>query len=366
MSVFCQQIVAALEELAPLRYAEEWDNVGLQIESDRQMVEKIMLALTPSEKVIAQAVEKKVDFLLTHHPLIFKPLKTINSRTAAGRSARQLLTHQISYYAAHTNLDTVLVNQTLAEAISLQSVKPLSFSHADCYYKLAVYVPVGYEEKVREAICTSGAGFIGKYSHCTFQSAGTGTFLPLAEAKPFLGEVNRLERAQEYRLETIVPSENLTDVLTQMHAAHPYEEVAYDLYPLKNQPERAGIGVIGDLSEKLTLTEFMQQVKKILQLDSIRYCGERQKIIQRVAILGGSGASYINLAHEQGADVLLTGDLSYHDGQLAEELGLAVIDGTHFATEHFVLPVLGDYLTQRFQDKVTIIFADEKDFWHAE
>lgn len=366
MSIRCQSFLEKLEQWAPLQYAEDWDNPGLEVGDRDRELKKVMVALTPGEEAVRAAVEAKADLLLTHHPLIFKPLKQVNSDTATGRIVQMLIRNDVGLYCAHTNLDIAEggVNDVLAEALQLQDVKPLADLTADVCYKVVVYVPAGYEEAVRTAMCDAGAGCIGNYSSCTFQARGTGTFLPGDSTSPFLGQAGRMEYADEYRLETIVPQAFLSAVIKAMEAAHPYEEVAYDVFRLENGGKQRGIGRVGVLAETVTLAEFLEQVGTRLQCESLTYRGDLQKPVKKVALCGGSGISYLKAAKRAGADVYVTGDMKYHDAQLARELGMCVIDAGHFGTEKMITRALAEFAQQ---NGLEAVIFDEKDYlqhWH--
>ncbi|MBR2627478.1 MAG: Nif3-like dinuclear metal center hexameric protein, partial [Peptococcaceae bacterium] len=273
MSIRCQSFLELLEQWAPVHYAEEWDNVGLHAGDRNKEISRIMVALSPGEDAVNAAVEAGVDMLLTHHPLIFRSMKQINSDTATGRSLLKLIRNDINLYCAHTNLDIAKdgVNDVLAQALELEQVKPLADITHDICYKVVVYVPAGYEEIVRQAMCKAGAGCIGNYSGCTFQAKGTGTFLPGENTNPFIGEAGRMEYAEEYRLETVVPQAVLSAVIRAMEAAHPYEEVAYDVFRLENGGEDRGIGRVGQLKEAVSLAEFLDFTASKLSCNHMTY-----------------------------------------------------------------------------------------------
>ena len=353
-----------MEQWAPLHYAEDWDNPGLQTGERSKEIRKVMIALTPGEAAVQAAVEAGVDMLLTHHPLIFKPVRQINSDTTLGRTLLALIRNDINLYCAHTNLDIANggVNDVLAAALHLQDVKPLADIVQETCYKVVVYVPVGYEEIVRQAICKAGAGCIGNYSGCTFQAKGTGTFLPGEGTSPFIGEAGRMEYADEYRLETIVPQAALSAVIKAMEDAHPYEEVAYDVFRLENGGAARGIGRVGTLPEAMSLAEFLDFTGLQLSCDHLSYQGDLNRQIKTVALCGGSGISYLKAAQKAGADVYLTGDMKYHDGQTASELGMCVVDAGHFGTERLITEALAEFTRKQGVEEV-VIFA-ESDYLH--
>ncbi|MBP2633003.1 MAG: NGG1p interacting factor 3 protein [Firmicutes bacterium] len=348
MSVKCQVIMDAIEALAPRYLAESWDNVGLLVGSPAQTIAKVMICLDVSEDVIQRAIAQQVDLIISHHPLIFKPFKNLRTDLAQGRLLGQLLKANIAVYAAHTNLDTAVggVNDVLAQKLDLHKVEPLTISYQEELVKLAVFVPVGYAGIVQEAIGTAGAGHIGNYSHCNFQVEGRGNFLPLAGAKPFIGKQGELESVDEIRIETIMPQKIMNKVVKAMLKVHPYEEVAYDLYPLKNTGGKFGLGRIGQLEESMKAEEFAHKAKLALDIANVRLVGEKHKIIKKVALCSGSGAEFIGKAAYAGADILVTGDVKYHEAQKALESGINLLDAGHFGTEMPIVKVVATYLEQ--------------------
>lgn len=364
MSMRCNDFIKAMEQWAPLHYAEEWDNPGLQVGSREKKIDKVLVALTPGEAAVRAAVEEKADLLLTHHPLIFKPVRQITGDTALGRMLQTLIQHDINLYCAHTNLDIAAggVNDVLAATLNLEQVKPLADLVREVCYKVVVYVPVGYEAVVREAMCKAGAGCIGNYSGCSFQARGTGTFLPGEGTSPFLGKTGVMEYADEYRLETIVPQAFLSAVIQAMEEAHPYEEVAYDVFRLENGGKNRGIGRIGNLLKPMSFAEFLDFTGEKLACKHLAYQGDLKRKIKTVALCGGSGSSYLREAKKLGADVYITGDMKYHDAQAASELGLCVVDAGHFGTERLITTALEDFV--RKQGAEVIVFEEEDYLQH--
>lgn len=368
MSTRCGDIVKVIEDWAKPVLAEDWDNVGLHVGDRAQMVSRIMVALTPSEQAVAQAVAQKADMLVTHHPLLFKPVENVTADSAVGRSIYQLIKHDIALYCAHTSLDSTTggVNDVLAQTLALNHIRPLVAADEETWYKLVVYVPKGFEEKVRQAMCSAGAGHLtGNYDSCTFRTEGLGTFRPKAGAQPFCGTMGCLSQAEEYRLETVVSAANCAAVVQAMLKEHPYEEAAYDLFRLEPMlPSKAGMGRIGQLTQKVTLAQFLAQTAHALAVEDLTFCGAKDKFVQTVAVCGGSGSTFLAAAKKQGADVYVTGDLKYHDGQAAEELGLAVVDAGHFATERLVLQKLAAYLRQNLAPDLEKVWVwqEEADF----
>lgn len=338
-----------IEDLAPKRKAYDWDNVGLQIGTYQQQSKKVMITLDVMETVVDEAIENNVDLIIAHHPLLFKPLKKIDTNTPEGRIISKLIRHDITVYAAHTNLDVVKhgVNDMLADILELKEGEPLVALGNEKLYKYAVYVPNGHEQEIKEVLGNAGAGQQGDYSHCSFQTEGMGAFKPLDGAAPYIGEVGKIADVNEVKIEAIVPEPKLAHTVKQVIAAHPYEEPAFDIIELNNTGKGWGLGRIGKISVPVTLKEYVQEVKEKLNLTDVRVVGDLNKKIKKAAIVGGSGEKYIYDAKRAGADVYITGDLSFHPAQTAWQLGLAVIDAGHYI-ESAMKEAVRDYL----QDKL--------------
>lgn len=344
-----------MEKWAPKAFAYDWDNIGLQVGSYNKPVKKIMVTLDVLESVVDEAIENKVDLIIAHHPLLFKPLKQINIDNWRGRMIRKLIQHDITVYAAHTNLDVAKggVNDLLADLLGLEDKEVLIETNEDSLCKVVVYIPETHIEVVTNALANAGAGHIGHYSHCTFQTKGTGTFMPLDEANPFIGKKNQLEMVPEVKVETIVQHTILSNVLKEMIAAHPYEEVAYDVISLENEGEKFGIGRVGNIKEVTSLDEFVTKVKQVLEVDHLRVSGDYNRKVKRVAVLGGSGENYIHAALQKKADVYITGDMTFHVAQEAIEMGISVIDAGHYI-EKVMKSATKQYLEQQIKEDATL------------
>jgi len=347
MSVKCQVIMEALDRLAPRSLAEEWDNVGLLIGSPAQDVHKVLVTLDVTAAVVDQAVACGADMIVSHHPLVFKPLRNIRTDLPQGNLIAKILCHGIAVFAAHTNLDSAQngVNDILAKTLGLTDIQLLTVDTTEELFKLVVFVPATHAQVVQDAIHRAGAGHIGQYSHCMFKTEGTGTFLPLEGASPFIGQQGKVEQVQEIRMETIVPAKLRRRVINALLKAHPYEEVAYDLYLLANQGARYGLGRIGNLAEATNLSDLAAMVKEQLKTDFVKVVGSAQQKVLTIAVCGGSGAGLLHKAVFAGADVLITGDVKYHEAQDAAAAGIAVIDAGHFATEQPIVSALSEYLS---------------------
>jgi len=342
----CGTVASIMEKIAPKRLAESWDNVGLIIGDSSSNIEKIMVCLDLPSWVVDEAIDAKVDMIITHHPVIFNAIKKINSDTALGKKIMKLIKNNISVYASHTNLDLARggLNDIFARQLGFEKTNIMKTMIEEKLYKIITYVPEGYEDKVLEQMCKAGAGFIGNYSNCSFRVKGVGAFKPEEGTNPFIGEEGKLEKVNEYRVETVVPEEFLNNVIKSMLKAHPYEEVAYDIFELKNEGKSIGYGRIGLLENKVTLASYAAFVKKTLGLDKVTYSGPPEAEIKTVALLNGSGNSFISAARFAGADVLVTGDLQYHQIIDALEDGIYVIDAGHFGTEKIMIKAVSDYL----------------------
>jgi dinuclear metal center YbgI/SA1388 family protein len=341
-----QDLVGLIHKLYAPELAEDWDNVGLQVGDPGRPLDRVMVALDPGLEAVEAARDAGAQALVTHHPLLFKPVKRLTPDDAVGKVLWTAVRDDVAIISAHTNLDCAVdgLNSWLAEKMGVEQAVPLQAVAGD-YLKLVVFVPVGHEETVADALFSAGGGQIGAYDQCSFRSSGEGTFRPGPGTQPYIGTVGQREKTEEVRLETIIPKRKLLRVLEKMQKAHPYEEVAYDLLPLQNQVPGAGLGRIGKLAQQTTLGEFAARVKESLGCDHLRLIGADQMPVRKVALCGGSGAFLLQTAHRQGADVLVTGDVKYHEARQAEELGIALIDAGHFATEQLMI----EQVTQSLQ-----------------
>lgn len=337
-----------MEQWAPQSLAYDWDPVGLQVGSYKELVKNILVTLDVDLRVVKEAIGKNVNLIIAHHPLMFNAIQSINTDQTQGKILQKLLANDITVYAAHTNLDIAEggVNDVLADLLELENKRPLADIQEEALYKIVVFVPESHVEKVRHALSSGGAGHIGNYSHCTFQTKGEGTFKPLEGTNPFIGTQGKIEYVPEYKIESIVPKHKLDQAIQKMISAHPYEEVAYDIYPLDNKGKKHGLGRIGHLKESMSLEQLIKTVKEAYQLDTLRFTGDLQQTINRVAVVGGSGQKYIQIAKQKDADVLITGDVTYHQAQIADEIGIAIIDAGHYI-ERLALKSIQQYLQKK-------------------
>ncbi|MFO7815764.1 MAG: Nif3-like dinuclear metal center hexameric protein [Halanaerobiales bacterium] len=343
-----QQIVTSMSKLAPHRDALEWDNVGLQVGDYRNDINRILIALDITEEIIEEAMKKNADLIITHHPLLFNGIENIHSQTSKGRTIIKAIKNDIAIYSAHTNIDIAEkgLNDLLAEKLNIINTEILSKENETELYKLAVYTPYDNVEEVKKAIFKKGAGKIGSYSNTSFSIRGEGTFLPGEDTTPHLGKKGELKEVNEIKIETVVPENKVDNVVKGILKAHPYEEVAYDIYKLPYQSQYKGLGRIGELKETINLKKYCKLIKNTLQIDKLKVRGNFQEDICKVAICSGAGADFISLAKAKGADLYITGDVKYHQAQLAEELELNLVDAGHYQTEVIFKELIGEYLKQ--------------------
>ncbi len=353
MTATVLDIMNQMETLAPSALAEKWDNSGLQAGNPDWPVKKLMIALDPSPGVVEKACKDGVDLIITHHPLIFKPLHQINFGSFPGNIIEICAGHKIAIYSAHTNLDSTAngVNDILAEKIGLVDLGVLGNPFSDKKIKLVVYAPLSHEKQILDAVLNSPAGRIGQYSFCTFRNKGYGTFLPGMHADPFAGKKEMLSEVDEVRIETVVSDKDVNSVIASIKSVHPYETMAYDLYPLAAQPTGQGIGRIGTLKAPTRLGRFAVEVKNNLGIDSIKIAGDPELLIQKAAICSGSGSSMLPYFYASDAEVFISGDLKYHDAMDIEQRGLALMDVGHFSSEIPVVRALAKMIENRLEEK---------------
>jgi dinuclear metal center YbgI/SA1388 family protein len=356
-----QDLVGLVHSLYPPALAEEWDNVGLQVGEAAAELKSVLICLDPSEKALDAAVAAGAQAIVAHHPLLFRPLRSLVPADETSRILFRAVREGVAILCVHTNLDRGRngLNDWLAARLGVAAARPLAAGGE--LLKLVVFVPAGYESQVADALFASGAGEVGSYDRCSFRSSGTGTFRPGPATTPFIGRAGETEAVRELRLETVLPREAAHRAVERMLKAHPYEEVAYDLIPLANRRSDVGLGRIGRLEQALPLGEFALQVKTALGANSLRLVGDAGRRVAKVALCGGSGSSLLAEAVRQGADVLVTGDVKYHEAKNAESQGIALIDGGHFATEQLMVAGLSAVLRREAEKKgLNVVFHEMK------
>lgn len=341
------ELVHYLNTIFPPQFQESFDNSGLLIGRENNEISKALLTLDVTAEVINEAIEQKADIIIAHHPIIFKPLKNVGTQKEIDYIIRQAIKNDIAIFAAHTNLDSAKggTNDKLCELLDLQNCKVLSPMES-YLFKVVVFVPEAQAEEVRKAMFEGGGGSIGQYDSCSYNINGQGTFRPGDNTNPYVGKKGELHFESETRVETIAPKHLIDKVIKKMTNAHPYEEVAYDIYPLHNKFEAAGLGRIGELKNAMEVDSFLEYVKTKLEADHLRYSGST-KNIKKVAVCSGSGAFLSKQAISLGADAYISGDFKYHEFQEAAN-GLFVVDAGHYDTEKYVKDIFYEHIMEKF------------------
>jgi dinuclear metal center YbgI/SA1388 family protein len=361
MSAALKEIMARLDALYPFRWAVPDDRVGLLAGHPESQVEVALVALEVSAAVVAAAQSLGAQLLLTHHPLLYQPLATVREDRPLEGLLAALIRGGIAHVACHTNLDVAPegVNDYLARLLELQEVEVLQETSREEWYKLTVFVPVGYEDLVRQALADDRVGVIGRYSHCSFASRGQGTYLPLEGARPFRGQAAVLSRAPESRLEVLVPESRLSAAVTRLRAVHPYEEPAYDLYPLATPGTLLGFGRVGNWSPAQPFNQVVSRVKEVFGVKQLKIWGRPPETVSRLALCSGSGGDLIAAARQRGAQVYLTGEVRHHQATPGYGQGFAVLEVGHFASEVVFIPewarqLRGDFIEAGLQVRVEV------------
>lgn len=342
------EITTVLEKAAPLAYQENYDNAGLQVGDGNNEVTGALLCLDVTEDVIKEAVSLDINLIISHHPVIFGGLKKLINATYPERIVQLAIKNDISIYSSHTNLDAVHqgVNYRIAQKLKLKNVRMLKQAGGQLK-KVVVFVPNDYAMKVREAMFNAGAGHIGNYESCSFNLQGEGSFKGGEGTNPFVGIKGELHFENEIRTETIVPAVSLNKVITAMINAHPYQEVAYDIYPLENTYSHVGMGVIGELPEENDTAGFLRSLKNIFNVDGIRHTNVCRETIKTVALCGGSGSFLLPNAIKAGADVFISADFKYHQFFDADN-EIIIADIGHYESEQFTLEIFYDLIKEKF------------------
>jgi len=344
-----RDVAAILEEWAPPEIAWEGDNVGLQVGRGDDPVRGILVSLDVTDDVIREARQCRASLIVSHHPLVFRPLRAVATDTPLGQRIAGLLRYRIALYAAHTNLDFALAGTSfaLAERLGLSGARFLRAPYR-VQKKIVTFVPQADVDRVAGAMAKAGAGVIGNYEACSFRIAGEGTFRGNAASNPAVGRREALERVQEMRLEMAVPGPRVSAVVAAMRASHPYEEVAFDVYPVDGPSREYGTGVVGELDRPLKLRSFLGRVRRSLGIPHLRYTGNPDRAVRRVAVCGGSGAELLPAAIAAGADAFVTADVKYH--AFHDSAGaIALIDAGHYETEVPVVHSLARRLAARLR-----------------
>ncbi|KAF5036068.1 GTP cyclohydrolase 1 type 2 [anaerobic digester metagenome] len=342
----CKELFKLIEEKIPLSWQENYDNCGLQIGNPDDEIRGIVYTLDITPEVINKAVSERCNVVISHHPFIFHALKNINLANPNGKIIEKCIREKITIYSAHTNFDKhpAGVSAALANTIGLENPEILSPENG-MLKKLVTYCPEAQAESVRNALFSAGAGHIGNYDSCSFNASGLGSFRAGENTNPFVGEKGKIHFEPEIRIETVFPAYKQSAVLSALFAFHPYEEVAFDIYSLDNQYSEFGLGIVGNLHQSMLTEEFISMMKTKLGIQSVRCNANFISAITRVAVCGGSGASFISRAVQTGAQAFVTADLKYHDFQAADGR-ILLIDAGHFETEIFALSALKSLVSE--------------------
>lgn len=354
-----KEVLAHLERKFPLVWQEEFDNCGVQVGDKENEITGVVVCFELSESVIDEAIRRKANLVISHHPLIFQGLKKIEPVNRTGRIICKALAYQILIYSMHTNIDSAIGggNDVLAQKLQLKEVSVLA-PKAGLFRKLVFFVPSQDAARVCQALFDVGCGSMGNYDRCCFTAQGEGSFRPLEGARPYIGLTHATEIVEENRIEMIFPAGQQKKVVNALYAAHPYEEPAFDIYCLENAERTVGLGRVGRLPEPMTLNQFFSYLKQCLHIDHIRYGGRQDKMIERVAVCGGSGSSLIRHAMAARADAYVTGDVKYHDFFISDNQ-LLIADIGHYEGEHFIKEIIYNELKKNFSNFASSIIENE-------
>lgn len=345
-----REVVGILENYAPLSFQESYDNAGLIVGNPNDAVTGVLLCIDSTEAIVEEAIQKKCNLIIAHHPIIFSGIKKLNNQHYVERTVIKAIKNDIAIYAAHTNMDNVIngVNAVIADKIGLKDFRILS-PKKNLLKKVVTYCPKSHEELVRKAMFNAGAGEIGNYSHCSFNTLGTGTFKAGDNTNPHIGSINEVHREEEVKIETIVTNNVLSSLLTKMIAAHPYEEVAYDIYNLDNNTSTIGSGLIGELAQETDASKFLNDLKVKLNTSVVRHTPIVKKKIKTIAICGGSGSFLLQQAIQQNADVFISADFKYHEFFEADDK-IVIADVGHYESEQFTKELFYTILSKKISN----------------
>jgi dinuclear metal center YbgI/SA1388 family protein len=342
-----KEIQHYLESLAPINYQESYDNSGLIIGNGETEISNVLICLDCTEEIVEEAIQKKCNLIVSHHPIIFSGIKKLNGKNYIERTVIKAIENKIAIYAIHTNFDNYNfgVNFEIANRIGIKNTSVLLPKKN--LNKLVVYTPIDSVQTVNKSLFEIGVGEIGNYSKCSFNSEGMGTFQPNENANPTIGTANQLEKVKEIRSEYIVPEHLISKALNTLKNSHPYEEVAYDIIPLKNNNQTIGSGMVGELEEEMNTIDFLKLIKEKFNCGIIRHTTIVKDKIKKVAFCGGSGSFLLPQAKAVNADIFITGDYKYHDFFDAED-EILIADIGHFESEQYTTNLLADILTKKF------------------
>lgn len=353
-----KEFIRIIEKQFPPKYTLDFDHNGLQVGPFEKEIRKVLVTLDITQTVIEEAILQGCDFILSHHPLVFLPLYSVNASEVVGRMIIEAVKNSITLYSSHTPADIAWggINDYWVNALSIENPSVLFPTFTEKILKIQVFVPKSYLEEVRNAMFLGGAGAIGNYSDCTFSTSGEGTFRPLSGSNPFIGKKDALEKAQEYKIESIIEESRLPQLLEEIRKVHPYEEIAYDILQensIQNQQKTIGIGRYGRIKPQ-SFRDFIDTFKKITAVDSLKFSGNLEDSVTVIGICAGSGKRFIDAIPQQ-LDVFITGDVGYHDWMKVKEKGKKLILFEHRDSEKIFPKVVKNLLTQTGIDFVEFV-----------
>ncbi len=342
------ELLQFLETIAPAALQESYDNVGLITGNPTMEINQALICLDSTEEILDEAISKGCNLIIAHHPIVFKGLKKITGSNYVERVMIKAIQNNIAIYAIHTNLDNVLhgVNQKIAEKLSLENCKIL-LPKKNQLKKLVTFSPTAHAEDVRQALFSAGAGQISNYDECSFNVDGIGTFKGNENANPFVGKIGQRHHENETRIEIIYAAHLENKILKALFMAHPYEEVAYDMYALDNLHPNVGAGLVGNLKEEMDEISFLQIIKKQFNTGCIRHTNLQNKKVKKVAVCGGAGGFLLPQAIQADADFFITADFKYHEFFDAENK-IVIADVGHYESEQFTIDLLFDLLSKKY------------------
>lgn len=348
MKLTIAQIASHLEQLFPRSMQESYDNSGLLVGSPQKEIESALISLDVTEAIIQEAMDRNCQLVIAHHPIIFRGIKRLTGANYVERTVEKAIKADIGIYVAHTNLDNYQhgVNAQIGRKLGIRTMKVLQ-PKENVLTKLVTFVPKSHSQQVLKALFASGAGSIGNYSECSFSHPGLGTFKGNSESQPFVGKAGERHMEEEERIEVVVSNHQLSRVVSALNAQHPYEEVAFDCYPLSNTHPLEGSGKIGELEEAWDEKEFLQFIKDTFQCGVIRHTPLLNRKIKKVAWCGGSGSFLIETAKRSGADIYITADVKYHEFFDADG-SMLLVDIGHYESEQYTIQLLSELITKKF------------------
>lgn len=358
------EIINCITDVAPLQLQEDYDNSGLLVGDPNNEVESALITFDITEEAIDEAIEKNCKLIISHHPIIFKGLKKLTQQTYIERIVAKAIKNDIALACMHTNLDNSNqgVSVALAQQLGLKNIKILD-PMKNKLAQVVVFCPVEQAEAVRRAMCDAGAGHTGNYDQCAFNAEGKGCFRALEGSHPYVGNQDELHFESETRIETIVPTFMVGKVIAAMKNVHPYEEPAYNIYPVENEYEQAGGGAFGTLETPMNETDFLNLVQQKLNIPCLKHSKLIGREISKVAVCGGSGAFLIGKARSCGADIYITSDIKYHDYFDAEGK-IVLVDAGHYETEQFSKEIIKGLINKKFPKFATLISERSKNPVH--